>query len=81
MQRRSVIQTTCRSLNPRRQLVYRLTHCPIEVVQFLSVRPPNKGLTDIGTVQPELDVILFIDHGFLVSNVNRKLVAAGGNVL
>jgi len=51
--------------DPRRQLIYRVTHGLTEIVQFLSVHPPIEGSADIGAVQPELDVFLFVDHRIL----------------
>ena len=62
----SAAQNAHRGFNPRRQLVYRLAHGPTEVVQFLPVRSPIKSSADIGAIQPEFDVILVIDHRFLV---------------
>ena len=52
--------------NPRQQLAYRIAHRLAEVVEFLSIHSPIKGLTDTGTEQSELDVILFVDHRILV---------------
>ena len=66
MRRRSATKIACRGFNSRRQLVYRLTNGRTEVVQFLPVRSSIKGPTDIGAVQPKIDVILFIDHRILV---------------
>ena len=51
--------------NSRRQLIYRITHRLAEVVHLLSIHPPVEGFADIGTEQPELDVVLFIDHRVL----------------
>ena len=49
----------------RRQLVYRIAHGIAEVVWLFSIHSPVKGSTDISTGQPELDVILFVDHRVL----------------
>jgi len=54
----------CR-LNSRRQLVYRIVHRLTEIVQLLPIHSPVEGFTDISTGQPELDVVLFVDHRVL----------------
>ena len=51
--------------NPLRQLAYRLAHGPTEVFRSPPVHPLNKSCTDVGAVQPEFEVILFIGHGIL----------------
>ena len=61
-----------RWFNSRRQLIYRITHGLAEVVQFLPVHSPIKSSTDIGTGQPELDIILFIDHCVLAMCESRS---------
>ena len=52
--------------NSRRQLIYRVAHGLVEVVQFLSTHSPFKSSTDIGTGQSEFDVIHFVSHRVLV---------------
>ena len=79
MCRRSAIQTADHPFNPRCQLVYRLTHGPTEVVEFLPIRSSIKGSTDIGAVQPKIDEILLIDHRILVggergSQIRRRRI-------
>lgn len=56
-------------VNPRHQLVYRLTHGLTEVAQFPLVCPPIKNFTDISAVQPEVSVFLFVGHGILRGHV------------
>ena len=61
----SAIQTVHNWLNPRRQLVYRLAHGLIEVFHSSPLRSPVEDFTDLGAVEPELDVVLLIGQGFL----------------
>ena len=49
----------------RPQLIYRIAHGLVEIVQPFSIHSSVKGSTDISTGQPELDVILFVDHRVL----------------
>ena len=58
-------RNVCHWFNSRLQLIYRITHRLAEVVHPLSIHSPVKGCTNIGAEQPELDVILFIDHRIL----------------
>ena len=46
----------------RRQLIYCIAHGLGEVIQLLSIHSSVKGLADISTGQPKVDIILFIDH-------------------
>ena len=52
-------------VNSRHQLIYRIARGLAEVVQLLSIHSPVEGFADIGTGQPEFDVILFIGHRVL----------------
>ena len=61
----SAIQPVHNWLNPRRQLVYRLAHGLIEVFHSSPLRSPVEDFTDLGAVEPELDVVLLIGQGFL----------------
>ena len=58
-------QMTDHQFNSRCQLVYRIAHGPAEVAQSLPVHSPIKRFADVGAVQPELDVVPFVDHEVL----------------
>jgi hypothetical protein len=45
----------------------------VEVVQLLPVRSSIKGSTYVDTIQPEVDVILSIDHGILTEGESEAL--------
>lgn len=51
--------------NPRRQLRNRVANVLTEVVQLLSVHPPLEHPADVGAGQPELDILLFVNHQIL----------------
>lgn len=48
--------------NSRQQLIYRAIHGLTELVRSLSTRPLVKRSADIGTKQPEFDVIQVVDR-------------------
>ena len=82
MRHRSATRTEHHMFNLRRQLVYRLTNGPTEVVQSLSIRPSIKRSTDIGAVQPKINVVLFIDHRILVEGQREtRCLRIGRNIL
>ena len=55
-----------RQLDLHCQLVHRITHRLAKMPQFLSTRPTFEGFADVSAEQPEIDVILFVDHRVLV---------------
>ena len=63
-----VTHVSHRWLNSRCQLVDRLVHGLIEVIHLLSVHPPVKGGADVGTGQPELDIIRLVEHRILYTH-------------
>jgi hypothetical protein len=67
--------------SPRHQLVYRLTHGLTEDGQFLRVHPPVERCTDPGAVQPELDVILLVDHGILGRRESKAYRCGRGGIV
>ena len=51
----------------RSYLPNRLEHRLIELVHSSSLHPSVKGFTDVGTDQPELDVVRSVGHRVLVT--------------
>ena len=51
-----------RWLHSHRQFIYRIIRGLTEVIHFLSIRPPVKRLADVGTKQPELDIIQSVNR-------------------
>ena len=58
-------QTVHRVFDLRRQLIYCLAHRLIEVVRSLPAHSSVERSTDIGAIQPEIDVLLFVGHRIL----------------
>ena len=48
-----------------RQFLNRFEYGPAQLIHLSAVQSPVKGSTDIGAVQPQLDVTLSVNHGIL----------------
>ena len=60
------VRSANRLFNSRSQSIYRIAHRLTELVQALSFHPSVERFTDIGAVQPDLDVLQFVGHRVLV---------------
>ena len=56
--------------NSRRQLLDRLTHEVVKVVQPLPIKSPVQGGTDFGAGQTKLDVVHLVDHCVLGASLS-----------
>ena len=73
--RQSVAQSVCCRCNSHRQLVDRLAHRSVEIIQHLPVQYPSEGCTDVGTGQPKFDTIGPVDQlvlGPFQSTIGRQ---------